>query len=444
MKKNPAIFIYLLSLAAAFFMGTRFPASNSNSPDSGKNPGEISMEVASGLKSPSNVPNGENLPPSLMPASGLSRELLADAGSATQLDVSSFADLSLQAILDNPDDVDQLFQLTGFLKNLGPENLEEALQIFQQNSSESRDNYSQWNLFMGSWAKFDAEGAITYLADNEEFSGDRKRGLATNVVREWSQKDPMKALEFVQGSSFSDSDKGRLLLTSIETASKTDIQTAIQMANLIENEKTRSRSASMIAESYFDSDPKGAMVWAESLNDPQMKRTALEEITENLAKSDPENAADFALVQFGENVPFKAARSIAEQLSKQDPDSALAFAENIANDKTRQYTVAEIIDEWAKNDPVEAGAYLNDMALSPEWDVPIAAFARRAFDQDPATAMDWAQSISGKEMRAGTMAYLYRNWMKSDRPSADEWLKSQGGDLRGIISKGKSPASDGQ
>lgn len=384
-----------------------------------QSPDEMSSEVTPSGMSDFKGEGFSQLPPSLAPAT--SADLLqADSAYPDDL-LGSFASIDLNSVLSSSDPVDRLFQLTGYLKTMDSSNVEDVVAAFEN----TKAGDSEWKLMLNSWSNFDPESAMSYLATSESLSSKRRGGLAYSVVENWAKSDPLQALEFVQSNQIGDSSSNKLAYTALSTALKSDLNTAIQMSSLLQDEKTRNYSMSRIADEYFKTDPVGAKFWAESIEDPGMKRGALDKITREMSEADPFGALEYALDQFGEKIPFSSAVSLSKNLSKEDPAFAIEYASGIENDKTRRYAVAQAVGEWAKSDPVSVAEFLNDQPSSAEWDAPVAAFARNAFDQDPAQAMGWAQTITDKRLRSSTIGSLYKDWSRQDRDAARAWAQSQ-------------------
>ena len=420
-KYSPAIFVllYILTAIGVYQIGLKNGQKTRSKGDAVAQSSNQNRANTTDSKGDEIGAGRSQLPPGLAPATSLD---LIKAQSDLSADlIESFSGLNLNDILSTSDPVDRLFKLTGYLKNMDESNVDTVIDAFEK----SEAGYRDWELMMNTWSNFDPKSAMTYLAEGESLSSKEKGGLAHSVVKNWAKSDPMRALEFVQSNEIGYTSSGKLSYTALATAMKTDLNTAIQMTSLIQDEKTRNYSTAAIANEYYEVDPVGAKFWAESIEDPGMKRGALEKITREMSNSDPYGALEYAMDQFGENIPFSAALSLSKNLSKEDPAFALEYASGIENDKTRQYAMAQAVGEWAKDDPVGVAEFLNSQPSSAEWDAPVAAFARNAFDQDPSQAMEWAQSISNNRLRSSTIGSLYRDWSRKDRDAAQAWARTQ-------------------
>ena len=334
--------------------------------------------------------------------------------------LASFSKLSLHDILATEGAVDHLYQLTGYLKNLSPENLNDVLATFEENTKESRRNYQDWTLLMDAWSGFDPKGALNYIADSEKVTGRSRHALAEQVVEKWAETDPFGALDFAQSETISGTDKSRLIRELVESAADKDMSAAVQMTELIEDRKTRLESTARVAGAYFKENPAAAQAWAESLPDEEARRKALEQVSLGISKEDPQQAAEYAISQFDGEVPWEAARRIAEDLGRDDPATGIDFVNQISNDKSRKIAFAEVMDEWTKRDPVEAANLLNQLPQSEEIDWAVAAFARRVAEEDSAVALDWASSIIDEGTRKKIVKEVNRIREGSDRKGVDD------------------------
>lgn len=419
------VFVYGLSVVGAFQLGKK-SLNPQNAAQSEPTEGE--NEQDSNSMAQNNV-SGDNsqLPPSLAARAGLApQKVVLDPFSPESY--QQFQSLSLNDILQNENKVDHLFQLAGYLKNLDENNIDQVLATFEENAERSTENYRDWTLFINSWSEFDPEGAMAYLVKGDNMSKERQYGLASEAIRNWAKTDPMKALEFAQNGELGKIDGNRMVLEAINTAARTDLATALTMAEQIQDDKTRIRSTATLADRYFKENPDGALAWATNLQDEAMKRQALDEITKDMAREDPTRAAELALSEFGDKIPYEAASNIAGQLAVDNPQSALDFVGNLAEENVRAEAMEQIVRQWAKDDISEVGAFLNDQPASPEMDKAVAAFASAAYKQDPVTAMDWASSITEPRRRAATVGKLYFDWRRNDKEAANSWVQQNGGE----------------
>ncbi len=329
--------------------------------------------------------------------------------------LAGFRDLPLAAILENENSVDHLYQLTGYLKNLDAENVDEVVAVFEEKTDGSWSGYRDWSLLMNAWSDFDPQGALAYLGGSGNVEGRRRQALAEQVLESWAGKDPAAALDFAQTREVSGTNRRRMINEMMENLSEKDISSAVQLTAMIDDPRTRLEATSEVARNYFDQDPVGARFWAESLGDADMKRRALEQVSLRMVREDPTQAATYALDQFAGEVPWEASREIAEQLGRQDPASGIDFAQQISNDRSRRIAIAETVGEWTRKDPVAAAKWLNQMPASEEMDWAVAAFSRRVVGDDPAAALDWAASIVNEETRNNVMRDINRRIERASR-----------------------------
>ena len=66
------------------------------------------------------------------------------------------------------------------------------------------------------------------------------------------------------------------------------------------------------------------------------------------------------------------------------------------------------------------------MEASPARDSAVEEFATTLSREDPATAIQWANSISDGESRTETLTQVARSWYYRDREAASQWIETSG------------------
>ncbi|HKK18004.1 MAG TPA: hypothetical protein VJ952_04910, partial [Opitutales bacterium] len=83
-----------------------------------------------------------------------------------------------------------------------------------------------------------------------------------------------------------------------------------------------------------------------------------------------------------------------------------------------------IIRQWTRYDMAASAEWLNSQPSSPELDRAVMSYTYRAAQEDPESAMTWAESISNDRMRGRMMQHVAGNWKNDDPEGFQSYLDS--------------------
>lgn len=92
----------------------------------------------------------------------------------------------------------------------------------------------------------------------------------------------------------------------------------------------------------------------------------------------------------------------------------------------RQASIAEFVKAWTHADFNGAAAWLQRQTPSPDRDAAIASFASLVAGREPASAVDWAATITEPARQSAILARLYRDWSQSAPDEAAEYFRNKG------------------
>ena len=116
---------------------------------------------------------------------------------------------------------------------------------------------------------------------------------------------------------------------------------------------------------------------------------------------------------------------VAERWAESDPQATIEWATSLPAD-AQVGAFREALDEWTERDAMAASEYLAGMPASPVRDSAIQGFSTELVRDDPESAATWAATIGDAEMREETLVRIGREWYRSDRSGAQEWLPNSG------------------
>jgi len=149
--------------------------------------------------------------------------------------------------------------------------------------------------------------------------------------------------------------------------------------------------------------PQDAANWVGTITAPALANDLGQSLTDAWAMSDPAAAAKWAAQM--------------DQQMAANPANA-----GNGNNNGGDALLANAMDVWAKHDLNAAGQFLNQLPASPAKDTAIATFASRAAQDDPASALTWATSITDPKAQQQALQQVAKQWAKTDPASLSQFL----------------------
>ena len=117
--------------------------------------------------------------------------------------------------------------------------------------------------------------------------------------------------------------------------------------------------------------------------------------------------------------------------TSRDPKAAADWWLARATTPDRCSAIDHITDAWARKDIQAAGQWLTGLINqhpgdTAEFDGGRSNFADRAAKHDPATAMQWAATITASYIRNPVLVQIWQKWYQSDRAAAEQFLAQSG------------------
>jgi hypothetical protein len=146
------------------------------------------------------------------------------------------------------------------------------------------------------------------------------------------------------------------------------------------------------------------------------------ELVNEWAAFDPVSAA--AYVQgLGSDASTGMKTALIGEWAESDPAAAAAWLSNLsAEDPAYRQATTQITREWTRYDLTASSEWLNSLPASPELDRAVATYTYRAAQEDPPTAMSWAESINNASIRERMMLQVAANWKNYDPQGFTNYL----------------------
>ncbi|WP_269526520.1 hypothetical protein [Coraliomargarita parva] len=254
------------------------------------------------------------------------------------------------------------------------------------------------------------------------------------ILRIWGEVDPVAALNWASTGLANEpaSVRNAQMLAIFRGYAQNNPAAAFQAALLLESGSRaeamlRSRALAEVIETQVrNGDVKAAMLTIETLpaDDSSQRENLLRELVNEWASYDPENAAAY-VTSLGDEAPASLKIALLSQWAENDPAAAAAWMSSLSiDDPSLGRAASEIIREWARYDLTASAEWLNSLPASSELDRAVASYTFRAAEEDPATAMTWAESITNERMQSRMVERVAASWKETDAEGFQEYLDS--------------------
>ena len=168
-----------------------------------------------------------------------------------------------------------------------------------------------------------------------------------------------------------------------------------------------------------------ATTWAANLSTDKLKKQAFEQLGDEYARQDPVKAAGWIEDYAGEAYSIEAVEEVADEWAEIDPGAAVDWASRLP-EATQATAMESAFQEWEEADAEGASAYLQNMESSPAKDAAISGFVSDLGKDEPAMAIEWAQTIENEATRTDALTDVGRDWYREDPDAASNWIETSG------------------
>ena len=251
-----------------------------------------------------------------------------------------------------------------------------------------------------------------------------------NILEVWASNEPMAALAWAD-SALADVPynlRNSQMEAIIRGFAETNPKGAFNYANALSEATTselrlKNRLLSEVIETQIGG---GGLAEAQTtialMPDGPSKENLQRELVNEWAAFDPVSAA--AYVQgLGSDASTGMKTALIGEWAESDPAAAAAWLSNLSTeDPAYSHATTQITREWTRYDLTASSEWLNSLPASPELDRAVATYTYRAAQEDPPTAMSWAESINNANMRNRMMQQVAANWKNDDPEGFTSYL----------------------
>ena len=247
-----------------------------------------------------------------------------------------------------------------------------------------------------------------------------------SVLRVWGKNDPVAALAWSNNALAGEPARTRHSQISAiyRGYAQSNPEAAFQQAmNTEQDERLRNRLLGDVIETQVENGGlMAAKLKVDLISDPQTQTNVRRRLINEWASFDPESASDYVLA-LGDSAEANLKSTLVAEWAESDPAAAAAWLSKLPeDDPSIARSSAEIIQEWTRYDLTASAKWLNSLPPSPELDRAVISYTFRAAEEDPGTAMTWAQSVENDDRRGWIMERVASRWKEEDAAGFTNYL----------------------
>lgn len=279
---------------------------------------------------------------------------------------------------------------------------------------------------LGQLAETEPASALEWASQIESYR-DRERARIA-VLQVWGKGDPAAALAWADKALANEPARARnAQLTAIYRGyAASNPEAAFQQALALQDDnRLRGRLLGEVIETQVESGGlMAAKLAVDLVSDPDLQASLRRELVDEWAAFDPEAAAQY-VQSLGDAANEQLKSTLVSEWAESDPAAAAAWLSGLSEDDPAiARASAAIIQEWTRYDLAASAEWLNSLPPSPELDRAVISYTFRAAEEDPETAMTWAESIENDRRRTWMMERVAATWKEQDSESFKSYLNA--------------------
>lgn len=295
---------------------------------------------------------------------------------------------------------------------------------------------------LGQLAETDPLGAMK-VANSIESLRDGERAKVA-ILEVWGRNDPATALNWANQALVDEPRRSRhsKLDAIYRGYAETNPAAAFQQAMLIEDNRLKTGILEdVIATQIENGGLEAAKLTIDTLSDPELQSRLRGELVDEWASYDPVSASQY-VDSLGEDASSNLKANLVEEWAESDPAAAAAWLSSLdPSDPAITRASADLIQEWTRYDLAASAEWLNSLEPSSELDRAVVSYTFRAAEEDPQTAMSWAESIEDDRRRTWMMERVAGTWKEQSPETFESYLSDA--DLTAEQKEALSNATEG-
>jgi len=402
MNRNALLAPAAVIIAGGSFLAGRLSVSSDSPGNSQESVGPVASARATGSTS-----SGDG-------SSGHARS--GDAKSLSSRSAGKEAKFAkLEEIVRKNDPVERNRALLAFLDQLGPGDMEEAIERFKSlDLGESRNG--EYAMLLAAWAKADPVAALDHAKEDDEDEFALKTILAT-----WAGNDPDAALRWAD-SQFDGDGANPYLIGIIQGIAATDLNKATQLLTSMPYSNERGEALASLLPYVLTKGGDAAREWVSSIQDEQLREGVINRVVEQLASKEPKETADWLLANPSQATIRQLDDAMAAWAEK-DQKGAVAYYGALPTGEARTNALRGIVNTMAAENPKEAARFMDSHPADTN-DQVVQQFVWHSSQGDPALAATYIAKISNEREQINLYNRMLNGWMRRDPAAANAWIRS--------------------
>ena len=278
------------------------------------------------------------------------------------------------------------------------------------------------------WGRQDGEAAAEWARSLE---GMNQRRALESALHGWSEENPAAAAQYVTQMPISEQNL-HLVHAMARRWAESDQKTALEWSSTLSDPAIRERAVGGVVSSWSDSDPAAAANFASSIQNNFERNRVLEVAARRWANQDTAAAMDWAQGLVGADRQ-RATHSILREVAEYDPGRAASIYQDLTANLTLKskttheyrHMAEEIASVWSSTSPQDAANWA--MELPEAGDVRRSAIGNVAehwLQLDGMAAGEWILQLPKGEIRDAAAERVVGSTVQSDPATAFEWANS--------------------
>lgn len=274
---------------------------------------------------------------------------------------------------------------------------------------------------LSAWADRDLPATVAYFNERlRSLPSSEMQGAAGHLAVNYFRTDPDNAVKWL--GTLPEEVRAKSVHFALTDLSQGDPAAA---ARILANHRDLPGGddlARQIAQRYVNTDPQQAWTWASGLP-PEQSKLAMRGVLDQWMDTDFDSA--FARISsLDEGMRTVALPGLAEKAPLEQLPQIARSLGGASGDEHQRSAAASLAARWTEQDAISASRWIGTHPPGPIRDSALRAFADTLVRSDPASAYDWASTISDPGLRRETLDDGIRGWLDRDPEAARAWVQN--------------------
>jgi hypothetical protein len=204
--------------------------------------------------------------------------------------------------------------------------------------------------------------------------------------------------------------------------SATDPAAAVQYAAALGPGDDRSGALEAAASAWAQSDPQAVLAYAMQMPSGKERDQTLFRAISAIGNDDPRTALESINKVEDGGIRASAVERLIGDLARTDAQAAISLANGIP-EENQPKVFHQLIRGWAFDHPTEAGEWINELPRGKARDAAVGAYVSVIDGTDPALATKWARTIDDPAERPEATIQGLSRRMEKDSAAAAAWVQ---------------------